>query len=247
MTTSNPTLGAFNNVGALGASYGDSATMTVDGTIHKTGILAVLLALAFGFTWVGLTHAEAPPAVPIILGLFGGFILAMIICFKPTTAPFLSPAYALAEGFFLASISYYFEQLYPLIALQAATMTIATVFGMLIAYRTGLIKVNNTFRAVIVGATMTIALYYLVGMIAMFFGVLLPGIGFQGGMFSILISGVIVIVAAMNLALDFDQIASCAGTAPRYMEWYGAFGLMVTIVWLYISILRLLANSRNRN
>lgn len=247
MTTSNPTLGAFNNVGALGANYGNSSTMTVDGTIHKTGILAALLALAFGFTWVGLTNAAAPPAVPLILGLFGGFIVAMIICFKPTTAPYLSPVYALVEGFVLAAISYSFEQRFPLIALQAAAMTIATVFGMLLAYRTGLIKVNDTFRTVIIGATMTIALYYLVAMIASFFGVLLPGIGVQGGLLSIGISGVIVVIAAMNLALDFDQIASNAGTAPRYMEWYGAFSLMVTIVWLYIEILRLLGNMRSRN
>jgi uncharacterized YccA/Bax inhibitor family protein len=248
MTTSNPTLGAFTNVGALGASYGDSATMTVDGTIHKTGILAALLALAFGFTWVGLGHAEIPSVIPIFVAGFGGFILVMIICFKPTTAPYLSPVYALAEGFFLAAISYPLNQIYPLIVLQAATLSIATIFGMLLAYRTGLIKVNNTFRAVIIGATMTIFLYYMIGWIAsLFFGVLLPGIGLQGSWLSIGISGVIVVIAAMNLALDFDQIASNAGTAPRYMEWYGAFGLMVTIIWLYFEILRLLAQLRGRN
>jgi uncharacterized YccA/Bax inhibitor family protein len=247
MTTSNPTLGAFNNVGIMGANYGNSATMTVDGTIHKTGILAVLLALAFGFTWVGLTQSAAPPALPIILGLFGGLILAMIICFKPTTAPFLSPVYALVEGFVLAAISYPLEQMFPLIVLQAATLTIATIFGMLLAYRTGLIKVIDTFRAVIIGATMTIFLYYMVGMIASFFHVLLPGIGLQGGWLSIGISGVIVVIAAMNLALDFDYISRSAGTAPSYMEWYGAFSLMVTIVWLYMEILRLLAQMRGRN
>jgi uncharacterized YccA/Bax inhibitor family protein len=247
MTTSNPTLGAFNNVGAMGVTSGDSATMTVDGTLHKTGILAALLALAFGFTWVGLTHSDIPSAIPIIAAALGGFVLAMIICFKPTTAPFLSPAYALAEGFLLASISYPLEQMFPLIVLQAATLTIATIFGMLLAYRTGLIKVNDTFRAVIIGATMTIVLYYVVGMIASFFHVLLPGIGFQGGWLSIGISGVIVVIAAMNLALDFDYISRSAGTAPRYMEWYGAFSLMVTIVWLYMEILRLLSNMRSRN
>ncbi len=247
MNTSNPTLGAFTNVGIMGANYGNSSTMTVDGTIHKTGILAVLLALAFGFTWIGLSHSEVPPSLPLLVGVVGGFVLAMIICFKPTTAPYLSPLYALVEGFVLASISYFFEQRFPGIAVQTAALTIATVFGMLFAYRTGLIVVNNTFRAVIIGATLTIAVYYLVGMIASFFGLLLPGIGIQGSWLSIGISGVIVVVAAMNLALDFDQIATNAGTAPRYMEWYGAFSLMVTIVWLYLSILRLLADSRSRN
>jgi uncharacterized YccA/Bax inhibitor family protein len=248
MTTSNPTLGAFNNVGILGANYGNSGTMTVDGTIHKTGILAVLLTLAFGFTWVGLTHAEGlPSAIPIIVAALGGFILAIIICFKPTTAPFLSPVYALAEGFLLASISYPLEQMFPLIVLQAATLTIATIFGMLLAYRTGFIKVNDTFRSVIIGATMTIVLYYMIGWIASFFHVLLPGIGLQGGWLSIGISLVIVVIAAMNLALDFDYISRSAGTAPSYMEWYGAFSLMVTIVWLYMEILRLLAQLRGRN
>jgi uncharacterized YccA/Bax inhibitor family protein len=246
MNTSNPTLGAFNNVGAMGVSFGNTGTMTVDGTIHKTGILAVLLALAFGFTWVGLTQAGMTSSLPLYIGSFGGFAVAMVICFVPTMAPYLSPVYALVEGFVLAALSFIFEQHYPLIAVQAATLTIATVFGMLFAYRTGLIKVNHTFRAVVIGATLTIAVYYLIGMVCMFFGVLLPGIGINGSWFSIAISGVIVIVAAMNLALDFDLISSNAGSAPKYMEWYGAFSLMVTVVWLYVSILRLLANSRSR-
>jgi uncharacterized YccA/Bax inhibitor family protein len=247
MNTSNPTLGAFTNLGPLGMSSTNGTTMTVDGTIHKSGILAVLLALAFTFTWMGLTKSEAPPAVPIIVGLFGGFLVAMVICFYQQSAPYLSPVYALIEGFVMAAISYPLEQRFPLIVLQAATLTIATVFGMLIAYRTGLIKVNNTFRAVIVGATLTVFLYYLVAMVCTFFGVLLPGIGIQGGWLSIGISCVVVVIAAMNLALDFDQISSCAGSAPKYMEWYGAFSLMVTVIWLYVEILRLLASLRSRN
>lgn len=247
MTTSNPTLGAFGNVGTMGVSYGTSETMTVDGTIHKTGILGALLVAFFVFTWVGLSQSHVPPSLPIILGALGGFVVALIITFKPTTAPYLSPIYASVEGFVLAAISFPLEMAYPHIVLQAASMTLATLFGMLVAYRTGLIVVNNTFRAVIVGATLTIALYYLVGMGAMFFGVTLPGLGFQGGWFSIGISVVIVIIAALNLALDFDLIARNAGTAPRYMEWYGAFSLMVTLVWLYLEILRMLAKIRGRN
>jgi uncharacterized YccA/Bax inhibitor family protein len=247
MTTSNPTLGAFNRVGTLGVSYGASDTMTVDGTINKAGILGVLLAMAFAFTWTGLSQATVPAAAPIMIGAFGGLILALIISFSPTTAPYLSPVYALVEGFVLAAISYPLEQAYPYIVLQVATMTIATFLGLLFAYKTRLIVVNNTFRAVVVGATMTIFFYYLAGMVALFFHVTLPGLGFQGGLLSIGISVVFVIVAALNLVLDFDYIAGNAGSAPKYMEWYGAFSLLVTLVWLYLEILRLLAKMRSRD
>jgi uncharacterized YccA/Bax inhibitor family protein len=247
MTTSNPTLGAFGKVGAMGVSYGTTDTMTVDGTISKTGILGAILLLAFGFTWAGLTQSNLPSALPIIVGALGGFVLAMIIIFKPTTAPYLSPAYAGVEGILLAAISYPLELAYPHIVLQAASLTIATLFALLMAYRTGLIVVNNTFRAVVVGATMAIALYYLLGIVLMFFHVNVPGMGFQSSWLSIGISGVIVIVAALNLVLDFDFIAKNAGTAPKYMEWYGAFSLMVTLVWLYLELLRLLAKIRGRD
>jgi uncharacterized YccA/Bax inhibitor family protein len=131
--------------------------------------------------------------------------------------------------------------------LQAATMTVATFFGMLFAYKARLIVVNDTFRAVIIGATMTIFFYYLAGFIALFFHFTLPGLGFQGGLLSIGISVLIVIVAALNLVLDFDYIAGNAGSAPKYMEWYGAFSLLVTLVWLYLEILRLLAKMRSRD
>jgi len=218
MTTSNPTLGAFNRVGALGASYGASDTMTLDGTINKAGILGVLLAMAFAFTWTGLSQvaqAGVPAEAPIMIGAIGGFIVALIISFKPVTAPYLSPVYALVEGFVLAAISYPLEQMYPYIVLQAATMTIATFLGLLFAYKTRLIVVNNTFRAVVVGATMTIMLYYFVGWVGLLFHFTLPGLGFQGGLLSIGISVVFVIVAALNLVLDFDFIANSAGTAPQ--------------------------------
>ena len=247
MNTSNPTMRPFINTGPLGMSSTNTATMTVDGTIHKTGILAALLALAFTFTWQGLTQSQVPPTIAIVAGLIGGLVFAMIICFKPTTAPYLSPVYAMVEGFLMAAISFPLEQRFPFIVLQAASLTIATVFGMLIAYRTELIKVNNTFRAVVIGATFTIFIYYMVGMVCSFFGLMLPGIGLHGGWLSIGISGVIVVVAAMNLALDFDMISGAAGSAPKYMEWYGAFSLMVTIIWLYIEILRLLAQLRGRD
>jgi len=247
MTTSNPTLGAFGKVGAMGVSYGASDTMTVDGTISKTGILGAILLLGFGFTWAGLSQANLPAALPIIIGALVGFVLAMIIVFKPTTAPYLSPVYAGIEGVLLAAISFPLELAYPHIVLQAASLTFATLFALLFAYRTGLIVVNNTFRAVVVGATMAIAVYYLIGIVCMLFHVTVPGMGFQGGWLSIGISAVIVVVAALNLVLDFDYIAQNAGSAPKYMEWYGAFSLIVTLVWLYLELLRLLAKLRGRD
>jgi uncharacterized YccA/Bax inhibitor family protein len=247
MNTSNPTLSTFNRVGAMGMISGATNTMTVAGTIGKTGLLASILAIAFGFTWTGMSESNLPSMLVMIGGMIGGLILALIIIFKPTTAPYLSPAYAAVEGVVLAGISYPLELRYPGIALQAATLTIATLFGMLLAYRTGIIVVNNTFRAVVVGATLAVGLFYLVGMVLMFFNITIPGIGIQHSWMSIGISLVIVVIAAMNLALDFDLISQNAGSAPKYMEWYGAFSLMVTLIWLYIELLRLLASLRGRN
>ena len=247
MNTSNPALSTFGKVGAMGVNYGASTTMTVDGTISKTGILGVILLLAFGFTWAGLSQSNLPSALPIILGSLAGLVVAMIIIFKPTTAPYLSPVYAGIEGMLMAAISFPLELAYPHIVLQAASLTIATLFALLMGYRTGLIVVNNTFRAVVVGATMSIMIYYLIGLVCMLFHVTVPGMGFQGGWLSIAISGVIVVVAALNLVLDFDFIARSAGNAPKYMEWYGAFSLLVTLVWLYLELLRLLAKIRSRD
>jgi uncharacterized YccA/Bax inhibitor family protein len=246
MTTSNPTLGAFGRIGMPGVSYVASDTMSVTGTINKTGILAAILALSFALGWSELAKG-AVPSLPFIYGTaIGGLVLAVIICFKPVLAPYLGCIYAAAEGFLLSAVSYPLEQEFPHIVLQAASLTIATLFGMLFAYRSGLIKVNGTFRAVIVGATLSIALYYVAGLLFGLGHITLPGLGFEGGWLSIGISVAIVVVAALNLVLDFEFIARAAGQAPKYMEWYGAFSLIVTLVWLYLEILRLLAKVRQR-
>jgi len=247
MTSSNPTLGAFTKVGAMGLNREDTSTMTIDGTIHKTGILAVILMLSFGLSWSAISHDNIAFQIPLFGGAIGGFILAMIISFVPTMAPYLSPVYAAAEGVFIAALSDILEMKFPGIVIQAAVLTFVVLFAMLFAYRTGLIVVNNTFRAVVVGAIMAIAVFYLVDMVCMLFGVTLPGIAINGSMLSIGIQLVIAVVAALTLALDFDSIAQNAGSAPKYMEWYGAFSLMVTLVWLYITLLRLLANLRSRD
>ena len=212
----------------------------------KTGILGAILLLAFGFTWAGLSQANMPAALPIIIGALGGLVLALIICFNPPMAPYLSTVYAGIEGVLMAASSYPLEQAYPHIVLQAASLTIATLVAMLLAYRTGLIVVNSTFRSVVVGATMAVMLYYLTSIVCSFFGIHVLGSIYDTSWLSIGINVVIVIIAAMNLALDFDFIAQNAGSAPKYMEWYGAFSLMVTIIWLYLEILRLLAKVRGR-
>lgn len=247
MNTSNPALGTFNRVGAMGVSFGKSDTMTVEGTISKTGLLGAILAIAFALTWIGLKQEHVPAGLAILGGAIGGMILAFIIIFKPTLAPYLSQPYAALEGISLGALSFILEQRYPGIAMQAASLTIAVLFAMLLAYRTKLIVVNNTFRAVVVGATFAIMLFYLAGWIFSFFGIMIPGFGIQHSWLSIGISLFIVVIAALNLALDFDFIAQSSGNAPKYMEWYGAFGLMVTLVWLYIELLRLLASLRGRN
>jgi len=231
----------------MGLNREDSGTMTVDGTIHKAGILAVILMICFGITWSAISHGTVGYTLPAFGGSIAGLILVLIISFKPDTAPYLSPAYAAVEGAFIAAVSYLLEMRFPGIAIQAALLTIATLFAMLVAYRTGLIVVNNTFRAVIVGAIMAIAVFYIVGMVCMLFGYTLPGFGISGSLLAIGIQLVIAVVAALTLALDFDMIAQSAGSAPKYMEWYGAFSLMVTLVWLYITLLRLLANLRSRD
>lgn len=236
-------MGAFERVGN---AYG-SDTLTVEGTATKTGFLGLVLLAAFALTWHYLQTSELMVPWPILIGgSLGGFVVALIICFSPKTAPILSPAYAVLEGGVLAAISYPLDEQYHGIAFQAGSLTIMTLVVMMLAYRTKIIVVNQQFRSVVVGATLAIGCFYLAGFVLSFFGIHLPGMGFDNGWFGIGISGVITVVAALNLALDFDFIERSAGSAPKYMEWYGAFSLLVTLVWLYIEILRLLVRLRRR-
>ena len=224
--------------------------MTVDGTIHKTGILAVVLMLGFGLTWAGITHGHIPLTPGALWrGLITGFILAMIISFVPTTAPYLSCLYApLPKASVSARFSITYETRFHGIVMQAALLTFVTIFAMLFAYRTGLIVVNNTFRAVVGGAIMAIMGFYLIGIVCMLLRhSRFPALASRATWMSIGITCVIAIVAALSLALDFDYIAQNAGTAPKYMEGTEASSLMVTVVWLYITLLRLLASIRGRD
>jgi uncharacterized YccA/Bax inhibitor family protein len=232
----------------------ESEVMTVKGTVTKTFMLTLMVIAGAAYTWKMAYEAINPASVQpwMIGGAIGGLILALIISFKPTTAPFLAPIYSVAEGLFLGGISAIFNQAFaktaPGIVMNAVVLTLLTTLVMLFVYRTNIIKVNEKFTRIMVIAIGAIGLFYLVSIILNLFGIPLTMLH-NSSPLSIGISVVIVGVAAFSLLMDFDFIekASAAG-APKYMEWYGAFGLMVTLIWLYLEILKLLAKvagSRN--
>jgi uncharacterized YccA/Bax inhibitor family protein len=180
-------------------------------------------------------------------GLIGGFICAMVTVFKKEWSPVTAPIYALLEGLALGGLSAVLDLRYPGIAIQAVSLTFGTLFVLLLAYRSGLIQVTQKFRLGIVAATGGIMVFYLLEMVLGFFGIQFTSINGSGPI-GIGFSLIVVAVAALNLVLDFDFIERGVNYgAPKYMEWYGAFGIMVTLVWLYLEILRLLSKLRSRN
>jgi uncharacterized YccA/Bax inhibitor family protein len=183
----------------------------------------------------------------MIVGLIGGFIVAMVTIFKQSWAPVTSPIYALLEGLVLGGISAITNARYPGIGIEAVSLTFGTLFVLLLAYSSGLIKVTEKFKLGVIAATGGIAVFYLLEMVLSFFHIYFTTIN-GNSMIGIGFSVVVVIVAALNLVLDFDFIEQGVTVgAPKYMEWYGAFGIMVTLVWLYLEILRLLSKMRSRN
>ena len=222
--------------------------MTLAGAINKTGILLVLCLVSAGYVWNQFFQSSEPSPVNglMMLGLLGGLAMAIVTIFKRQWAGLTAPAYALLQGLALGGISAMFELQYPGIVIQAVGLTFGTLAMLLLAYKTGLIKPTENFRLMIVAATGGIALLYLVSFVMGFFG---SSVGFihSNGLFGIGFSLFVVAIAALNLVLDFDFIeAGAEQGAPKYMEWYGAFSLMVTLVWLYLEILRLLAKLRSR-
>ena len=257
MRTGNPALNdkTFENFGVyrrdLAAERSPADTMTLNGTAQKTMFLLVLAMGTACFTWSKTFSAvEADPAAALpwaVGGAIVGLVAALIICFKNTWAPALAPVYALAEGLFLGGVSASLEAQYPGIVIQAVGGTFGTLFGLLLAYQSGLIKATENFKLGIVAATGGICLVYLLSMIGGFFGFPIPYIH-AAGPIGIGFSLVVVVIAALNLVLDFDFIEQAAERgAPKYLEWYGAFALMVTLVWLYMEILRLLSKLRSRD
>ncbi len=244
----NPALNqnAFRNVAP---GYIDAADrMTMNGVVNKTGLLLLLTSATAVYTWHLFLAERSIGAVNglMMLGFIGGFILSLVTVFAPKASPFTAPLYALAEGLALGGISAFFEVRYPGIAIQAVALTIGVLLAMLMLYSSRIIKVTDKFRMGVFAATGGIALFYFASMILGFFHVHLFNIAFSSPL-SIGISLFVVVIAALNLVIDFDFIerASLAG-APKFMEWYGAFSIMVTLVWLYLEMIRLLAKLNDR-
>ena len=225
------------------------ARMTLQGTINKSFLLLVVLLCGAFWPWSQFlsTGDASVVSTSVMVGSIGGLILALVISFKAELAPYLAIPYAALEGLAIGGFSALLERRFPGIAIQAVGLTFAVLAVMLVAYRLGLIRATARFRAIVVGATGAIALLYLVSMVLNLFHVTTPFLN-SASPLGIGLSLVIVGVAALNLILDFDFIESGAAYgAPRYMEWYGAFALLVTMVWLYLEILRLLANTRRND
>ena len=242
----NPTLTA--KTFTLQERVSSTAQMTIQGTVNKTGFLLFLVLIPAIWTWDRfISTGDQASIVPFIIGgAIGGIVIALITVFNKTWAPFTAPLYALAEGFVLGGISAIFESIYPDIVFQAVGLTMGVLFSLLMAYKSGLIKVTENFNLGIVAATGGIMMVYLASMVLGFFGMGVPFIH-ENGLMGIGFSAFVVVIAALNLVLDFDFIeAGAKNGAPKYMEWYGAFGLLVTLIWLYIEILHLLAKLRSR-
>jgi len=219
--------------------------MTLQGTINKSFILIALLMISAGWTWINTAGETLSLGLPMV-GAIGGFIVALITIFKKHLAPITAPIYAILEGLFIGGISAIFEMRYPGIVVQAVTLTIGVFVALLLAYTSRLIKPTENFKLGIIAATGGIAILYLLSFVMSFFGGSISIIH-SSSLFGIGFSVVVVIIAALNLVLDFDFIENGARYgAPKFMEWFAAFGLLVTLVWLYIEILRLLAKLRNR-
>src|SRR4030095_13044320 len=253
MRTSNPALGPniFESFAlapatspmTLDGTALQGTAMTLEGTVQKSFILLVLAMLSACFTW----NTALGIGVPLGLGgAIGGFIVAAGLCFRKEWAPGLEPVYAILEGLFLGLISAIMDRVYTGIIAQAVMLTFGTFFALLAAYKTGLIQPSEKFKLGVMAATGGILAVYLISLVLRLFGSQMPFIH-QSGVIGIAFSGFVVVIAALNLVLDFDFVEEgCEKRAPRYFEWYAAFGLMVTLVWLYVEILRLLSKLRSR-
>jgi uncharacterized YccA/Bax inhibitor family protein len=244
--TSNPALGTktFDN---FGNSYSGEDVMTLQGTVNKTALLLLLVMLpAFG-VWNLFYSGNTSLIFPLmLLGVIGGLICSVVLIFKKEWAPVLAPAYSILQGLFIGAISAYYNALYEGIVMQATLLTFGIMAGLLFLYKSRIIKVTENFKLIVASATMGIGITYLISMVLRLFGMDVPLIH-SNGIVGIGFSLVCVATASANLVMDFDFIEEGANrNAPKYMEWYGAFGLMVTLIWLYIEILRLLSKLRSR-
>ena len=240
MRSGNPALRPelFKNV----RSFGAEEKMSIEGAVNKTFILLFLTGCGSFWVW-----SKPEVFLPyLFLCVIAGLVIAFLTIFKKEWSPITAPVYAFVEGIILGVISSFMERAYPGIVIQAVFLTFGTLFSLLTAYKSGLIKVTENFRLGVFAATGGICLVYFASIILGFFGVQIPFIH-EGGLIGIGFSLFVVVIAALNLVLDFDFIQKSAEYGlPKYMEWYGAFGLIVTLIWLYLEILRLLAKMRER-
>tara|TARA_B100001093_G_scaffold22918_1_gene20327 strand:+ start:24379 stop:25047 length:669 start_codon:yes stop_codon:yes gene_type:complete len=222
--------------------------MTLNGTVHKTALLLIGVIATAAITWrrTMLTEDSSSLIPYLMVGAIGGLVVGFVTVFKKEWSPITAPLYCVLQGLFLGSISAIFEQKFPGIVFQAVSLTFGTLASLLLAYQTGLIKATENFKLGVTAATGGIMMIYLINFVMSFFGSGIPYIH-ESGTFGILFSLFVVVIAALNLVLDFDFIENgVEQKAPKYMEWYAAFGLLVTLIWLYLEILRLLAKMRSR-
>ena len=241
MRTANPALQSDTFRKSMSASTASTGVMTINGVVNKTGLALLILIISASFTW-----SNPELAGLAVIGLISGIVAAIATIFKPTIANITVPIYAISQGLVLGALSRVFEMQYPGIAVQAIFLTFGTLGSLLLAYMSGLIKATENFKLGVFAATGAIAVVYLINFIMSFFG---SGIGVihSSSPMGILFSLVVVGIAALNLVLDFDFIEEGAEIgAPKYMEWYATFGLLVTLIWLYIEILRLLSKLNDR-
>lgn len=253
LRSSNPALkdSTFLDLSSGSVVAGDAGTMTLNGTVNKTGMLLLMTVLTAAFAW-SQTMVETPEGLQVAPGAMGyllgggigGFVLALVTIFKKQWSPVTAPLYALVEGLFLGAISAIYNAQFQGIVLQAVMLTFGIMFALLFAYRSGLIKATENFKLGVAAATGGIALIYIATIGLGLFGIKIPFIH-ESGLIGIGFSLFVVVIASLNLVMDFDFIENgVEAGAPKYMEWYGAFGLMVTLVWLYLELLRLLSKLR---
>ena len=248
--SSNPTLSENKFRDTAITTITDENAMTMKGTLNKFGFMLIMLMGTAYYSWKEASNGGENTMAMVWGGIIGGFIIAIVLMFKREWSPYLAPLYALLEGLFIGAISSFFNAAYPGIVIQAVGLTFSVGIGMYFLFSFRIIRATEKFKSVLIAATVGIGLFYLATFIIGRFGVdvneTMPFIN-GGGMFGIGFSLFVVAIAALNLIMDFDMIEKGSEMgAPKYMEWYGAFGLMVTFVWLYLEILRLLSKITRR-
>ena len=248
LKSGNPTL--TEKIFSKSLSSADEGTMTVRGTLNKFGFIFLMMMASAAYTWQAFYNGQNVMGY-MWGGMIGGFIIALVITFKRSWSGYLAPLYGLCEGLFVGAISalinYAMADKYPGIILQAVSLTFGAAIAMFLLYNFRVIRATEKFKSIIFTATAGIAIFYLIAMVLRMFGIDIPFLH-EGSALGIGFSVFVVAIAALNLIMDFDMIeAGTAMGAPKHMEWYCAFGLLVTIVWLYIEILRLLSKIGSRD